>query len=68
MNGKVESPFSLDIDFGEALARFAQTKPEEVEAPKGKKVKSAKTSKPLRIPDALPFQEPAKDHKGAENS
>lgn len=39
---KPEPPFALDIDFGEALARFAQTKPEEVEAPKGRKKKAAK--------------------------
>ena len=29
--GKYEKPLSVDMDFGEALERFAQTKPEEVE-------------------------------------
>ena len=27
---KLERPFKLDLDFGEALARFAQADPEEV--------------------------------------
>ena len=38
-NPKPEAPFALDIDFGEALARFAQTKPEEVEPAPGQKPK-----------------------------
>ena len=37
---KPQAPFALDIDFGEALARFAQTKPEEVEPPKGRSRKA----------------------------
>jgi len=39
---KTDPPLFLDMEFGEALARFAQTKPEEVEPPKGKKRKKAK--------------------------
>lgn len=39
---KPEAPFALEIDFGEALARFAQTKPEEVEPPKNQKRKAAR--------------------------
>ena len=36
---KPDRPLHLDMDFGEALARFAQTKPEEVEPPKGRRRK-----------------------------
>jgi hypothetical protein len=39
---KTDPPLYLDMEFGEALTRFAQTKPEEVEPPKGKKRKRAK--------------------------
>ena len=39
---KLEGSFHLDLDFGEALARFAQTKPEEVEPPKGRPRKDGK--------------------------
>ena len=42
---KPEAPFALDIDFGEALARFAQTKPEEVEPAAGQKRKTARPPK-----------------------
>ena len=55
---KTEPPLRLDIEFGEALARFAQTKPEEVEPAPGKKPKVAKQLASLGQPD----QEP-KDHK-----
>lgn len=44
---KTEPPLHLDMDFGEALVRFAQTKPEEVEPPPGKKPKVAKAAKRL---------------------
>lgn len=40
-----EKPLALDIDFGEALARFAQTKPEEVEPAPGQTKK-----KPRPVP------------------
>jgi len=33
---KPERPLFLDMDFGEALARYAQKKPEELEPPPGK--------------------------------
>ena len=39
---KLEPPLHLDMEFGEALQRFAQTKPEEVEPPKGRKKKRPK--------------------------
>jgi hypothetical protein len=39
---KTEPPLHLDMEFGEALIRFAQTNPEEVEPPKGRKKKRPK--------------------------
>lgn len=39
---KPDAALSLDMDFGEALARFAQTKPEEVEPSPGQKRKPAR--------------------------
>lgn len=36
---KPERPLYLDMEFGEALARFAQTKPEEVTPAPGQKRK-----------------------------
>ncbi len=43
MNGKkLERPLYLDMPFGEALARYAQTKPEEVEPAPTRKRKSAR--------------------------
>ncbi len=39
---KPEKPLFLDLDFGEALARFARTKPEEVEPAPGQKKKAAR--------------------------
>ena len=42
---KPEAPFALDLDFGEALARFAQTKPEEVEPAPGQTRKAARPPK-----------------------
>jgi len=44
MKAKPEPPLHLDMDFGEALARFVQTKPEEVEPPKGKSPKVTKAA------------------------
>lgn len=37
---KPERPLFLDMDFGEALARYAQTKPEEVPPAPGQKRKA----------------------------
>ncbi len=37
---KTDPPLHLDMEFGEALQRFVQTKPEEVEAPKGREKKA----------------------------
>lgn len=39
---KPERPLYIDMDFGEALRRFAQTKPEEVEPPPRQKKKAAR--------------------------
>jgi hypothetical protein len=44
---KLEPPLHLDMPFDEALARYAQTDPEEVEPPKGKKPKVPKAAKRL---------------------
>ena len=44
---KLEPPLHLDMPFDEALARYAQTKAEEVEPPKGKGPKVAKAAKRL---------------------
>lgn len=40
--GKQEPPLHLDIDFGEALERFARTKPAEV----AESIERSKTKKP----------------------
>lgn len=39
---KLERPLHLDLDFNEALARYVQTKPQEVEPATGRKRKAAK--------------------------
>ncbi len=39
---KLEPKFGLDMDFGEALARFAQTKPKEV----GESIERSKAKQP----------------------
>ncbi len=39
---KPERPLYLDLDFGEALARYAQTKPDEVTPAPGQKKKVAR--------------------------
>lgn len=44
MTDKPEPPLFLDMAFGEALTRYVGTKPEEVEAPPGRKRKAAKLS------------------------
>ena len=42
MNGpKLERPLFIDMDFGEALQRFVQTKPDEVQAPPKRSGKKA---------------------------
>jgi hypothetical protein len=47
---KLEPPLFIDMDFGEALGRFAQTKPEEVEPPPGRKAKSGKQKPAVKAP------------------
>ena len=49
---KPERPLYLDMDFGEALARFAQTKPEEVAPAPGQKQKAARPPKKPSGPPA----------------
>jgi len=39
---KLEPPLYLDLPTDEALARFIQTKPEEVDPPRGRKRKAAR--------------------------
>ena len=58
---KLEPPLHLDMPFEEALQRFAQTKPEEVEPAPGKKPKVAKAAKRL-VSSRQSAKEP-KDHK-----
>lgn len=41
-----EPPLHIDLPFDEALRRFAQTKPEEVASPVGRKRKIGKPPKP----------------------
>jgi hypothetical protein len=41
---KTEPPLRLDMDFGEAMKRFARTRPDEVQPPPGRKPKSAKNA------------------------
>lgn len=60
---KPEAPLALDIDFGEALARFAQTKPEEVEPAPGQK---RKTPRPAKGPGGSRLSPTAED--GASTS
>ena len=62
---KTEPPLHLDMEFGEALERFARTKPEEVEPPKGKAPKVAKAAKRLAaIQRSSEHAEMAKRQKG----
>lgn len=44
---KTEPPLHLDMPFAEALERFVRTDPAEVEPPRGKKAKVAKSTKRL---------------------
>jgi len=46
---KTEQPLYLEMEFGEALARFAQTKPQEVTPPPGKKPKRPRSVLVARI-------------------
>lgn len=50
---KPEKPFALDMDFSEALARFARTKPEEVDPPAGSSRKVARPA-PKTPPERKP--------------
>lgn len=52
---KPERPLFLDMDFGEALARYAQTKPEEVQPAPGQKKKAARPG-PKPGPDDPPVE------------
>ena len=49
---KAGQPSFIDMPFGEALRRFAQTKPEEVSPPPGRKAKAPRvTELPVDHPD-----------------
>ena len=52
---KPERPLFLDMDFGEALARYAQTKPDEVQPAPGPKKKAARPG-PKPEPDDPPIE------------
>ena len=56
---KTEPSLHLDMEFDEALRRFAQTKPEEVEPPSGRKKKHRKSAK-------LPFGVPNKSNENSQ--
>ena len=47
---KPERPLYLDMDFGQAMARYIQTKPEEVEPPPGHERKVARPPKKTSDP------------------
>ncbi len=49
---KPERPLFLDMEFGEALARYAQTKPEEVTPAPGQKQKVARPPKKAGDPSS----------------
>ena len=59
---KPEPPLYLDMPFEEALERFVQTDPAEVEPPPGKKPKTVKAAKRLA---ALPNRQRSPE-KGAD--
>ncbi len=59
---KLEPPLHLDMPFEEALERFAHTRPEEVEPPKGKRPKIEKTAKQLASHTAQTNKEEEKRH------
>ena len=44
-----EPPLALDMPFDEALARFIQTKPEEVQPPPSRKPKGGKAVAPTKL-------------------
>jgi hypothetical protein len=54
---KTEPPLHLDMGFDEALKRFAQTDPAEVEPPKDKAPKVSKAAKRLASSGKNPKQE-----------
>ncbi len=55
MNGKkLERPLHLDMPTDEALARFIQTKPEEVEPPPGRPRKGARPDVGRKAPASAP--------------
>lgn len=54
---KLEPKLALDMDFAEALERFAQTKPEEVE-------ESIERAKQKRPPGNDPPRRPARKKRG----
>lgn len=53
---KIEPPLKLDLSFGEALSRFAATKPEQVD----ESIKRAKAKKP---PQEASLRRPARSKR-----
>lgn len=51
---KLERPLYLDMPADEALARFIQTKPEEVEPPPGRPPKRARPKVKAKPPESPP--------------
>lgn len=51
---KSERPLYFDMDFGEALRRFAQTKPDEVTPAPGQTKKAARPDPKARIKPGEP--------------
>lgn len=61
---KTELPLHLDMSFEEAMERYAQTNPAEVEPPKGKKPKVAKAG---RLASLRQQRQEPKDNKRPRN-
>jgi hypothetical protein len=60
---KLERPLHLDMPADEALARFIQTKPEEVEPPPGRPRKAARSPAKARVPSSDLENEKGRDPK-----
>ena len=50
---EVERPLFLDMDFEEALGRFAQTRPQDVRPPPSKKRKEARPKPGAQVEEAV---------------
>jgi hypothetical protein len=61
---KTEPPLHLDIPFEEALRRYVQTDPNEVEPPAGKEPKVTKAARRLASVASLAPEKPRKGKGG----